>query len=91
MLLVIDIGNTNITIGVYKEDHLVGRFRMTTRMERTSDEYGLMLHSYLQASHLNVEDVRMSLLARLYQRLTILSQVPLLNTFILDHYLLAQV
>ena len=37
MLLVIDIGNTNITIGVYKEDHLVGRFRMTTRMERTSD------------------------------------------------------
>ena len=58
MLLVIDIGNTNITIGVYKEDHLVGRFRMTTRMERTSDEYGLMLHSYLQASHLNVEDVK---------------------------------
>ena len=44
MLLVIDIGNTNITIGVYKENHLVGRFRMTTRMERTSDEYGLMLH-----------------------------------------------
>ena len=58
MLLVIDIGNTNITIGVYKEDHLVGRFRMTTRMERTSDEYGLLLHSYLQASHLNVEDVK---------------------------------
>ena len=58
MLLVIDIGNTNITIGVYKENHLVGRFRMTTRMERTSDEYGLMLHSYLQASHLNVEDVK---------------------------------
>ena len=29
MLLVIDIGNTNITIGVYKEDHLVGRFRNT--------------------------------------------------------------
>ncbi len=26
MLLVIDIGNTNITIGVYKEDHLVGAF-----------------------------------------------------------------
>lgn len=58
MLLVIDIGNTNITIGVYKENHLVGRFRMTTRMEHTSDEYGLMLYSYLQASHLNVEDVK---------------------------------
>ena len=55
MLLVIDIGNTNITIGVYKENHLVGRFRMTTRMERTSDEYGLMLHSYLQASHLKLK------------------------------------
>lgn len=58
MLLVIDIGNTNITIGIYRENHLVGKFRMTTRMERTSDEYGSMLHSYLQASHLRIEDVK---------------------------------
>ncbi len=57
MLLAIDIGNTNITIGVYNKDTLVGNFRLTTRLQRTSDEYGLALHSYLTASHFDPDDV----------------------------------
>ena len=40
MLLAIDIGNTNITMGVYNEDLLIGTYRLTTKMQRTSDEYG---------------------------------------------------
>ena len=40
MLLAIDVGNTNITIGVFDEEKLVTTFRMTTKMQRTSDEYG---------------------------------------------------
>ena len=40
MLIVIDIGNTNITIGIYKDDKLIGNYRLTTKMKRTSDEYG---------------------------------------------------
>jgi len=43
MLLVIDVGNTNITLGVFKEEELLGTFRMTTKLPRTSDEYGIML------------------------------------------------
>lgn len=41
MLLVIDVGNTHITLGVFKEKELVGTFRLTTRQNRTSDEYGI--------------------------------------------------
>lgn len=49
MLLVVDIGNTNITIGVYHEEELLGNFRMTTSTLRTSDEYGLFILSWLTA------------------------------------------
>ncbi len=43
MLFVIDVGNTNITIGLFDEEKLLGTFRMTTKLPRTSDEYGIFL------------------------------------------------
>ena len=43
MLLTIDIGNTNITIGLFTDDILGPRWRMATVRDRTSDEYGLQL------------------------------------------------
>ncbi|MEG0549023.1 MAG: type III pantothenate kinase [Coprobacillus sp.] len=57
MLVVIDIGNTNITIGVYNENELIGTYRLTTWFKRTSDEYGFMLLSFLNASSIQVEQV----------------------------------
>ncbi len=38
MLLTIDVGNTNVTMGVFEGDVLRGTFRMTTEQPRTSDE-----------------------------------------------------
>jgi type III pantothenate kinase len=43
MILVIDVGNTNITFGVFKGDKLDSSFRMTTGTTRTSDEFGIEL------------------------------------------------
>jgi len=43
MLLAIDVGNTNITIGVFDDEELLGTFRLTTSQTRTSDEYGITL------------------------------------------------
>ena len=43
MLLVIDVGNTSITWGVFKGGELVNDFRTSTVKTRTSDEYGLIL------------------------------------------------
>lgn len=57
MLLAIDIGNTNITIGVYNEDDLVGTYRLTTKFQRTSDEYGFMLLSFLNASSIQTDQI----------------------------------
>lgn len=47
MLLVIDIGNTNITLGIFKETTLLGTFRLTTKIARTSDEYGILLRELI--------------------------------------------
>ncbi len=47
MILVVDIGNTNITCGVYQEKDLICTFRLTTQMPRTSDEYGIVLRELL--------------------------------------------
>jgi type III pantothenate kinase len=41
MLLVIDAGNTNTSLGVYQEANLVAHWRLTTNRARTVDEYGV--------------------------------------------------
>lgn len=58
MLLVIDIGNTNITLGVYHKDDLIGSFRMTTKISRTSDEYGIFLVSLLNSKGIQSGDIK---------------------------------
>ena len=45
MLLVIDVGNTNIVLGLYDNDVLVKSWRMATGEGRTSDEMGIFLYS----------------------------------------------
>ena len=47
MLLAVDLGNTNITIGVFEEKELIATFRMTTKLPRTSDEYGIFICNLL--------------------------------------------
>ena len=49
MVLTVDIGNTNITFGIFEEDKVVGTFRMTTNIVRTSDEYGIFIRDVLRA------------------------------------------
>lgn len=41
-LLVVDVGNTNIVLGIYRGDSLVSSWRLATARERTSDEYGIL-------------------------------------------------
>lgn len=48
MLLAIDVGNTNITMGVFEEEIFLGMFRMTTNRPRTSDEYGFTICGILE-------------------------------------------
>ena len=57
MLLTIDVGNTNITLGVFQEDKLIGTFRMTTKLPRTSDEYGLTICGILEHRDVVPQDI----------------------------------
>lgn len=63
MLLTIDVGNTNITIGLFKEDVLVGKFRMTTKINRTADEFGFTICDLLMHKKFTPEDVNAVIIA----------------------------
>ena len=53
MLLSIDVGNTNITLGVFDGKELQATFRMTTKQSRTSDEYGITIIDLLEHNRIS--------------------------------------
>ena len=57
MLVTVDIGNTNITIGIFDKDDLIGTYRLTTKVRRTSDEYGFMLKNFLDRSNVHEKQI----------------------------------
>ena len=57
MLLTIDVGNTNITFGVYDGDKLITTFRMMSKLARTSDEYGISIRDLLDINNINEKDI----------------------------------
>ena len=48
MLLTLDIGNTEITLGLFDGDTLAGRWRLTTNPDRTPDEWGSAVGDFLE-------------------------------------------
>ena len=63
MLLVIDVGNTNITLGIFREEELVATFRLTTKQARTSDEYGVALCNLLEHRDIKIRDIHAVIIA----------------------------
>lgn len=63
MLLTIDVGNTNVTMGVFEGDVLRGTFRMTTKQPRTSDEYGFQICGILEYRGIEAEDINAVIIA----------------------------
>ena len=57
MLLVIDVGNTNIALGVYKDGQLMADWRLRTQRGRTADEYGVYLRELLEHAGLSFSDI----------------------------------
>ncbi len=55
MLLVIDVGNTNVVLGVYKKDTLLTSWRATTALNQTSDEIGLFLYQLLERNQMSID------------------------------------
>ena len=60
MIMAIDVSNTNITLGTFKGEKLLKIYRVTTKVPRTSDEYGVLLRDLVRlsnASHHDIEGV----------------------------------
>jgi type III pantothenate kinase len=70
MLLAIDIGNTNITLGLYNGGTLGPRWRLSTDHHRMPDEYGIMLMNLFQHARAPVEDITAIVMASVVPPLT---------------------
>ncbi len=57
MILVLDIGNTNITAGVFRAQELLAAWRLATRREQTADELGLVLRQFLTGEGLSPSNI----------------------------------
>jgi type III pantothenate kinase len=57
VILVFDVGNTELTIGLFSESELRGHWRIMTDVARTPDEFGVLLRSLLTSSEFTVDVV----------------------------------
>lgn len=57
MLLVVDVGNTHICLGVMDGETILGSFRLTTKTPRTSDEFGICFGYLLERSRIKKSDI----------------------------------
>ncbi len=71
MLLVVDIGNTNTVLGLYRGRELCGHWRFETANHRTGDEMHILLHMLLQSIGVSPSEIRGCCLS---------SVVPQMNT-----------
>lgn len=70
MLLTIDIGNTNLTLGLYEGDTLGAHWRLATDHNRMPDEYGLQFLGLLQNAGKTIQDIQGISLASVVPPLT---------------------
>lgn len=63
MILVVDVGNTNITFGVYDGRELKTTFRMMSKQPRTSDEYGISLRELLRTNDIDHKEIEGTIIA----------------------------
>ena len=58
MILVVDVGNTNIVLGIYKDSENIAGWRISTDAKRTSDEYSIQFMQLFTQGGLNPKEVK---------------------------------
>lgn len=58
MLLALDAGNTNITIGVFEGKDIIGTYRLTTKLQRTSDEFGIDICDLFEHNNIDINKIQ---------------------------------
>ncbi|MNW32704.1 Type III pantothenate kinase [compost metagenome] len=57
MILVVDIGNTNIVLGIYHNRELLHHYRILTSRQSTEDEYGVLIHNLFGMKGISFQDI----------------------------------
>jgi type III pantothenate kinase len=70
VILVFDVGNTELTIGLFSDAELRGHWRIMTDVGRTADEFGILLRSLLAASGFAPEEVTSVAIGSVVPRVT---------------------
>jgi type III pantothenate kinase len=58
MLLLLEVGNTNTSVGVYEGSRLLVSWRLTSRRDQTADEYGVFIQTLLATRGIRAQDIR---------------------------------
>jgi len=77
MVIAIDIGNTNIKIGIFDNDKLINSWRMASDVSRTADEYGCILTTLIKGAGIDLTDIEGGIIS---------SVIPQLN-YTIEHML----
>jgi len=70
MLLAIDIGNTNIALGIFKKNKLIQHWKIQTEREKTSDEYGITLLNLFSLSGSEKKEIESVIISSVVPPLT---------------------
>ena len=65
MLLVIDVGNTQIVVGVFNGAELLSHWRLGTDPKKTEDEYGLVLANLLRQKSISSSEIKAGIVRNL--------------------------
>jgi len=63
MIFVMDVGNTNIAMGIYEGKKLINHWKMSTDKEKTSDEFGIFMVDLFNNEKLNIQDTEAVIIA----------------------------
>ncbi len=84
MVLLLDLGNTNLFIGVYQNGELVCDYRTHADKNKSSDEYRLIISSFLKSQDLKVQDFEGAILSSVVPSLTLQIKNAIKNLLHLD-------
>lgn len=63
MILAVDVGNTNIVIGILNKSELVNECRLSTSVDDSAEEYAIKLNSIIELCKINISDIEGSVLS----------------------------
>lgn len=70
MLITVDIGNTNVVIGIYQRDKLIAHWRLSSQTARTGDECWILISALFESHQLKINQVRGGIISSVVPNLT---------------------